>query len=179
MRYVVVTGLPGSGKSTLARRLAPALNRPHLDKDDILEALFDSLGIGDAQWRFRLSRASDSILRKLAMHAPGAILTSWWQHPQSGSASGTPTGWFSSLPFEVVEIYCVCSPEIAATRFVERRRHAGHLDDAKKVSDLALQFEEYAALGPLGLGAVVEANTEHTVDLDMLLPRIKMQLERT
>lgn len=176
MRYIVITGLPGSGKSTLARQLAPALNRAHLDKDDILEALFDSLGVGDIQWRFQLSRASDEVFSKLALQSPGAILTSWWQHPRASSKSGTPTQWLSSLPFEAIEIYCVCSPEIAATRFAERRRHAGHLDDQRKVSEIAAQFEEYAALGPLGIGSVVQVNTEGEVDLSALLPVIRMQL---
>jgi hypothetical protein len=34
-----------------------------LDKDDILEQLFESKGIGDAAWRRRLSRESDIVLK--------------------------------------------------------------------------------------------------------------------
>jgi shikimate kinase len=34
--FVVISGLPRSGKTTLGRRLAPALNLPFIDKDDIL-----------------------------------------------------------------------------------------------------------------------------------------------
>ena len=61
-RFVVVSGLPGSGKSTLARRLAAPLELAVIDKDDILEQLFESKGTGDAAWRRALSRESDAIL---------------------------------------------------------------------------------------------------------------------
>jgi len=44
---------------TLARRLAPALNLGLIDKDDILDRLFEAKGIGDAAWRRAVSRESD------------------------------------------------------------------------------------------------------------------------
>jgi hypothetical protein len=40
--FVVVSGLPASGKTTLARRLADGLGLPLLDKDDILDRLFET-----------------------------------------------------------------------------------------------------------------------------------------
>lgn len=159
-RYVIVSGLPGSGKSTLARRLAPGLGLPLLDKDDILEALFESLGIGDADWRQRLSRSADEVLRRLATQMEGAVLVSWWRHPKAEGESGTPTEWLSSLPGKRVEVYCVCEPRVAAERFLGRTRHAGHLDRTKNREDLAADFERLAALGPLGVGRVVRAGTD-------------------
>ena len=63
-RFVVVSGLPGSGKTTLARKLAPALSLPVVDKDQILDRLFESKGVGDAMWRRALSRESDLILER-------------------------------------------------------------------------------------------------------------------
>jgi hypothetical protein len=159
-RYVIVSGLPGSGKSTLARRLAPALGLPRLDKDDVLEALFDSLGVGDADWRTRLSRSADEVLRRLALQMNGAVLASWWRHPKAAGESGTPVEWLSSLPGKRVEVYCVCEPRIAAERFLGRTRHAGHLDGTKNREDLAAGFERLAAFGPLGVGPVVRASTD-------------------
>jgi len=43
--FVMVSGLPASGKTTLARRLAPALDRPVIDKGDILDRLFEAKGM--------------------------------------------------------------------------------------------------------------------------------------
>src|SRR3954447_25374796 len=95
-RFVVISGLPGSGKTTLGRRLAHALSLPLLDKDEILEALFDSPGVGDSQWRNRLSRSADVVFQRLADQTSGAILASFWKHPQVSGESGTPTGWLQA-----------------------------------------------------------------------------------
>jgi len=62
--FVVMTGLPGSGKSTLAQRLAPLLDLPVIDKDQIHERLFEAEGIGNQEWRRTLSRESDEIFHQ-------------------------------------------------------------------------------------------------------------------
>ena len=64
-RYIIVTGIPASGKSTIGYLVAKALGLPVLDKDEILEATFNSQGIGNAKWRSQLSRAAESIIRWL------------------------------------------------------------------------------------------------------------------
>jgi hypothetical protein len=154
-RFVVMSGLPGSGKTTVGRQLAHALGLPLLDKDEILEALFDSLGVGDAEWRNRLSRSAE-VLRRLA------------RPPQVASESGTPTGWLRSLPGSVVEAHCACFPAIAAERFLARKRHDGHRDRDKRKEDLAVAFEQLAAQGPLGLGPLVNIDTGQEVDLELV-----------
>ncbi|MER6099393.1 AAA family ATPase [Streptomyces sp. NPDC001728] len=45
--FAVVSGPPASGKSTLAHALTARLGLPLVDKDVILESLYDSLGVGD------------------------------------------------------------------------------------------------------------------------------------
>ncbi|GAB3030212.1 hypothetical protein GCM10011376_39850 [Nocardioides flavus (ex Wang et al. 2016)] len=44
---IVVSGLAASGKTSVGRGLSDGVALPLLDKDDILEALFDSLGCDD------------------------------------------------------------------------------------------------------------------------------------
>ena len=100
--FLLISGLPASGKTTLGHRLAHALGLPLLDKDEILEALFDGLGVGDAEWRNRLSRSADVVLQRLAGQTAGAVLASFWRHPQLTGESGTPTGWLSFLTGKVV-----------------------------------------------------------------------------
>ena len=46
---VVVTGIPATGKSTFARDLSSRLGLPLISKDDIKEAMADSLGGGDRE----------------------------------------------------------------------------------------------------------------------------------
>jgi adenylate kinase family enzyme len=174
--FVVVSGLPGSGKTTLARKLAPALALPLLDKDDILEGLFEALGVGDTDWRQRLSRASDEIFERLAKTSQGAVLTSFWRNPEISTQSGTPTEWISSVSQRIVEVYCICPPEIAAARYLNRVRHPGHLDSAKRPEDVLSSFRRLAAVGALELGKLLQVDTANGIDLDSVVRDVKALL---
>ena len=77
--FAVLSGLPASGKTTVARPLAAALSLPLLDKDGILESLFESLGVSTTEERSCLSRASDRVLQNVATTSQqGAVLSSFW-----------------------------------------------------------------------------------------------------
>jgi len=170
--FIVVSGLPASGKSTLGRAIAKALRLPMLDKDEILEALFENRGIGDADWRRRLSRIADQELIEQATKLPAAVITSWWRHPNSSAGSGTPSEWLHSLQGEVVEIYCVCSPSVAASRFIQRTRHAGHVDGRHTFEGLLASFQTQASFGPLRIGRTIEVSTETDPSVARLLGQL-------
>lgn len=174
--FVIVSGLPASGKTTLARKLSSALALPLLDKDDILEGLFETLGIGNADWRQRLSRASDEIFQRLARSSSGAVLTSFWRNPEISTHSGTPTDWIASTSNCIVEVYCMCDPEVAAARFVDRVRHPGHLDRAKRTEDILSSFRTIAAIGPLGVGKLLRVDTSIEVDLGIVVGAVRSLL---
>lgn len=174
--FVVVSGLPASGKTTLSRHLSTALSLPLFDKDDILEALFDTLGVGDAAWRQSLSRTSDEILQRLVARSAGAVVTSFWRHPGLSSLSGTPTSWLGSLSQRVVEVYCDCDPEVAVTRFIERQRHPGHLDSAKRREDVLSSFQTLAARGPLGVGKLLRVETTAEIDFGLVVSEVERLL---
>jgi Cytidylate kinase-like family len=128
----VISGLPGSGKTTLGRALAEALGLPMIDKEDILERLFEQAGVGDAAWRRKLSRESDAILEREARESAGAVLVSHWRRAGMADDSGTPTEWIAELSQSIAHVNCVCAVEVAAERFFWRERHAGHLDSRSK-----------------------------------------------
>ena len=75
--FIVLSGLPASGKSTLGRAIASALQIPMFDKDEILEALFAGSGVGNPEWRSKLSRSADEELCEQASKSKSAIITSW------------------------------------------------------------------------------------------------------
>jgi hypothetical protein len=175
-RIVVVSGLPGSGKSTLAKELAAALGLPLLDKDDILERLFELKGVGDRAWRRALSRESDLMLQAEATASDGAVLVSHWRLRGMPPDSGTPTDWLTKLSDRVVNVHCECSAEVAAERFVQRRRHPGHRDDRRAPAEILDSFRGLALLGRLDIGPRVEVDTSGPPDLGALLQAVQRVL---
>jgi hypothetical protein len=162
--FVVMTGLPGSGKTTLGRALSNSLHLPFMDKDDVLETLFDALGAHSPDDRSRLSRASDAVLQSMALGSQGAVLASFWRRPRLSVTSGTPSGWLSTLESAaVVEVLCDCDPAVAAERFARRRRHPGHFDQRKAEDELRSDFEQLANEGPLFGSSPVRVDTSGPV----------------
>ncbi len=166
-RFIVVSGLPASGKSTVAKALATSLELPLFDKDAFLEALFETTPVRDAQMRRELSLRADGEFREQAVRASSAVLTSWWKHPRSSSNSGTPSEWLAGLPGAHVEVHCNCSPEVAAQRFVSRKRHAGHFDSRWSKSELLASFTQQSSFGPLGFGRLIEIDTDTVSVLEL------------
>lgn len=169
---VVVSGLPASGKTTLGRGLADRLALPLLDKDAILEALFDSLGCTGPDDRSRLSRASDEVLFGLAGSTRDAVLVSWW-HPDAA-------GRLAAAGEHVVEVHCDCPVEVAGERFVRRSRHLGHLDHLRTPAEHRASLQEAARVspGPLGMGELVTVATGQPVDPDAVVRSVRSAAAR-
>lgn len=163
--FVVISGLPGSGKTTLGRRLAPVLNLRLIDKDDILERLFESQKVDDDAWRRALSRESDVILQNEATNSNGAILVSFWRLPGMPSDSGTPTDWLDARLHQVVNVHCTCELELAARRFLQRRRHPGHLDGRLSPAEVLVSLQELTRLPLLDIGQRIEVDTSQEPNL--------------
>jgi len=164
-RYVIVSGLPGSGKSTLAHALAPHLDLPVIDKDDELESLFETRGIGSAEDRRTLSRESDERFRKRAIEAGRGLLVSFWHLEGMPADSGTPTDWLDGLLGPRVHLWCRCPVDEALRRFVGRRRHPGHCDAARAPEEIRAQLVATSALEPLAISGSDEAIALVEVDL--------------
>lgn len=165
---MVVSGLPGSGKSTLARSLARRLSLPVIDKDVILESLYDSLGVGDHAWRSRLSRSSDDIMFALAADAGRAVLDNWWHHE-------TAPGRLKGLADLLIEVHCHCDVALAAERFQARARHPGHFDPQLTPGQVTERVAAIRATypGPLNLGGpLLTVDTSHPTDIAAIAEKI-------
>jgi len=174
--FIIVSGLPASGKTTLAVKLAKALHLPLFDKDDILEALFEHAGSVDVAERQRLSRASDEVLVRVAAASQGAVVVSFWRHETAEGASGTPVAWVKALSAALVEVHCLCSPEVAEQRFKARHRHPAHNDGAR-APNLTAQFRRLADRGPLSLGVTIAVRTDKPYDFTSLVDEIRGHLD--
>lgn len=175
--FVIVSGLPGSGKTTVGRLLASRLDLAFLDKDDILEELFAVRGIGDDAWRRALSRESDRLLEQRAQSATaGAVLVSFWHVPGMPLASGTPTDWIAALSARLVHVRTICPPDVAAARFLARRRHPGHRDAHRAPDDVRASIAALAEMDTLSLGPTLDVETTANVDIDMLVERVAERL---
>ena len=177
-RFIVVSGLPASGKTTLGRCLANALDLPLIDKDDILESLFDSRGIGDAYHRRKLSRESDAILRMRAERSKGAVLVSFWHVAGMPKDSGTPTDWIPPLSSQMVNVFCECPVRLTTERFAQRERHPGHLDGEEPTCD-AYPFDVPASSWEaMSAGELVRVDTSHAPELKDVIREVQAALER-
>lgn len=171
--FVITCGLPASGKSTLSHALGDCLGWPVIDKDTILESLFDSLGTGDQAWRHRLSRASDDVLFTIAAQAKRAVLDNWWHHD-------TAPERLHRLNARLIEIFCDCDPALAAERFQRRTRHPGHLDPQLTPEQVAERVTTLRATypGPLRLGGpLLTVDTSRPVDITAVAKEVNALLE--
>lgn len=169
---IVVSGLAASGKTTVGRALSEGLSLPVIDKDDILEALFDSMGCESREQRHRLSRASDEVLFRVAASSGSAVLVNWWNH-------NTAPDRLRLIADSVVEVFCDCPIEVAAARFATRRRHPGHLDRLRTpeghAEGIRRLHESYR--GPLRLNdSLITVNTDRPVDAEALLTDVRAAL---
>ena len=141
---MIILGCPASGKTTLARRLAAELSVPALCKDDIKEALFESLGVGDRETSRRLSDACFAAQLRMArtqlMAGLCCVLEGNWRAEHAG-------GVLSALErtgARTAQVWCHASPAETVRRFAARVRHPGHLDAA----GLAEEVQQSAGLPP-------------------------------
>lgn len=166
---IVITGLLASGKTTVGRLLSQELALPLIDKDTILEALFDALGCRDRSERTRLSRASDEVLFSLAGTAVNPVLVNWWDHDSAPSR-------LLAIRSAIVEVFCDCPVEMAAARFEAPERHVGHHDSRRSPVEVEQDIDRVRDTyrGPLSLGCpLVRVDTGGNLDRDAVVSQVR------
>ena len=73
-------------------------------------------------------------------------------------------------------VHCVCEPEVAAGRFLQRRRHPRHLDDESS-AEVLLSVRQLAQLPPLDIGQRIDVDTSQEPNVTDLVGAIRRVLE--
>jgi predicted kinase len=164
--YVLVGGWPGSGKTTVARALASELDVPYLSKDEVKEALMDSLGAPTTVEQSRqMGVAAVHAVLRAARGCPTAVIDSTW-FPYSLPLVRALAG-----PF--VEVRCRVDVNVARERYRRRVRDERHLDSLRTEEELWGK-----EVPPLGVGPLVEVDTAQAVDTAALAQAIRIALSR-
>ena len=130
MNLIIIAGMPATGKSTIAKKIAAELCLPILEKDDIKEELFDTVGYKDLAEKRMLDTAATAIL----LRCTEEVL-------KSGQSLIIVNNFESNMRDKVQAMIdrCDCSsvtvflggdPEVLYARYIERdkkrSRHMGH-----------------------------------------------------
>ena len=170
---IVVTGLPASGKTSVARAVASELGFAFFDKDDFLEDLYDKHPVKTWEDRKRLSRKSDNLFQEAVQQHGSAVLVSHWRPAGAQGESGTPTDWLLTAYDQLIEVCCLCPPQIAFERFIARNRHPGHFDKQRDPEELANRLKTWQHHYPLNIGILVQVRTDGEVDVNSLVEDIR------
>ena len=165
-RIVLVSGAPGAGKTTVSVPLARDLGFPLITRDDMKETLGDALDLPsmDLAQSQLLGRAAMAVLWTVAARCPSAVLDAPFR-----PRSPVERERLESLDARFVEVHCSCSPALAIERYNARapHRHPVHVLQVM-TPEYLVQFE-----GTLGVGPVIEVNTEEAVDIARLSCRVR------
>jgi len=172
-RLVYISGAPGSGKTSLAVPLAAELGFALLAKDRVKETLHASLGGGaevDQEWSRRLGAASMELLWALAADAPAVILeANFWSDDQRVKDR------LAELAAQPVEVFCACPAAELARRYSERApaRSAVHRDESqlRALGEIIARSDH-----PVGVGAVITADTTKPVDVALVAAQVRTLL---
>ena len=131
MELIVIAGMPATGKSTVAAGLAKAFGYPVLEKDDIKERLFDTIGFENYPQKRRLDIAATSVLLKVLEQMLKAGASTIVVNNFDGNETKQLCGLIEAYKPECVTVFLNGEPQVLYERYVERdrlhKRHLGHI----------------------------------------------------
>ncbi|HET6914080.1 MAG TPA: AAA family ATPase [Rhodanobacteraceae bacterium] len=166
---LLISGPPGAGKSTLATPLAEALGFALYSKDIIKEALYDRLVFEPSEEvpSGTLSAVAMELLFELAAQHPHVVLDANFKPDDSHQCER-----LAALGGAIVEVHCRCDTDELIRRYAQRAdsRHPAHA--LKYLTPELIARHDQS----MGLGAVIEVDTNGPVDFPALLQRVRAAL---
>lgn len=131
MELIILAGMPATGKSTVAAALSQALGYPIMEKDNIKEGLFDTLGFENYGQKRALDHAANDVLLRVleAMLQTGtSVIVD--NNFDIASAQKLCTLLETYKP-NCVTVFLSGEPEVLYQRYADRDnagvRHLGHV----------------------------------------------------
>lgn len=130
MNLIILAGMPATGKSTVAAGLSKAFGYPILEKDNIKEGLFDTLGFENYAQKRKLDHAANEVLLRVlaaTLKAGGSLIVD--NNFDTASAEKL-RGIIETYRPNCVTVFLDGDPQTLYQRYVERdklhKRHRGH-----------------------------------------------------
>ena len=192
---VIIAGMPATGKSTITKKIAGKLGLPILEKDDLKEELFDTVGYKDLAEKRMLDRAATAVL----LRATKSVLRSGQSliivNNFESNMRDTVQKLIDSSGCASVMVFLDGDPEVLYARYVERdkkhSRHQGHTfidrypplpgDDVNRSMTREYFRDRFEKSGMADFrlnGARIDVDATHpeTIDVDELVKNINNAL---
>lgn len=131
MNLIILAGMPATGKSTVAASLSKAFGYPILEKDNIKEGLFDTLGFENYPRKRALDHAANEVLLRVleAMLKAGTSLIV--DNNFDTASAEKLCALLETYNPNCATIFLKGDPQVLYQRYAERdnlhKRHLGHV----------------------------------------------------
>ena len=131
MELIIVAGMPATGKSTVAAGLAEAFQYPILEKDNIKEVLFDTVGFENYPQKRKLDIAANGVLLhvlELMLKANSSVIV---VNNFDTESACRLCGLMETYRPRSVTVFLNGDAQVLYQRYIQRdnqhKRHLGHI----------------------------------------------------
>ena len=130
MKLIILAGMPATGKSTIAAHIQNHFGFPILEKDNIKEALFDTIGFEGYPAKRQLDEASNEILLRTISSMLKADNSLIVDNNFDEESAGKLKVLLEEHPVNCVTVFLYGDPQVLYERYYARdkakQRHLGH-----------------------------------------------------